>query len=110
MKSIVYKATVNEMQNFMTQIRVLRPDLSLKVIEVLYYVWKYPDSYEQELIKNKMYKSLPVITVSLSNITDMELLENVKVDKKTKKVLSKELATKIVTGPVKIVIELNELN
>lgn len=109
MKSILYKAVVTEKENFMTQVRILRPDLSLKVIEVLYYIWKYPDSYEQELIKQKLYKSLPVITVSLSNITDMELLENIKIDKRTKKILSTELSSKIVSGPVKIIIELNEV-
>jgi hypothetical protein len=111
---INYDLKVTEQQNFIIQLRILRPELPLRTLEVLYYVWKYPDTYAKELIKAKMYKNLPVVNTTLSNLTDMELLIGERESqegthiKTMKRKLSPILESRIVKGSTEINIKLTQ--
>jgi len=105
---INYNLKVNEKQNFLIQLRILKPDLPLRTLEVLYYVWKYPDNFAQELVKAAMYKNLPVVNTTISNLTDMELLIATKTEKGLKRELNPEIKSKIVKGSTEIRIKLTE--
>lgn len=106
---ITYNLTVTEKQNFLIQLRILRPDLSMKTLEVLYYVWKFPDSFQKELVKDKLYKNYHVVNTSLTNMTDMELLESVKEGRNMRRILSPGISKHIHIGSVEIRLTLNQV-
>ena len=106
---INYNLTVSEKQNFIVQLRILRPELPLRTLEVLYYVWKYPTSFSQELVKAGLYKNLPVVNTTIGNLTDMELLIATKTEKGLVRELNPTIKKNIVKGSTEIRIKITEV-
>ena len=76
MAKLEYNLELSGKEIAMLQLRIMKPMLSWKTIETLYYVWKYPDSHEHEIVKNKLYKNRVTAATTLQMLYDQELLES----------------------------------
>jgi hypothetical protein len=105
MKQAVYDLT--EQQHVIFQLRILKPAVSVKILEVLYYIWKYPETYDKELVRNGKYKNIPTVNITLINMVDMGLLEQ-DLTRKRKKILIPEISSRIFNEDVSYTIKLKK--